>query len=65
MSLVQPQGLPPAKLSAPADVKLLRSERVYAIHAQRIVMKKGGLLGFGEIADDGLKAIEDRIEARP
>jgi ribose transport system permease protein len=50
MSLVQPQGLPPAKLSAPAHVKLLPSERVYAIHAQRIVMKKGGLLGFAGLA---------------
>jgi hypothetical protein len=57
-------ALPPAKLSASADVKSLRSERVDAIDA-RIVMEKRGLLGAGEIADDRLETIEDRIEWPP
>jgi hypothetical protein len=49
-AFVLPQNLPPAKLSASADVKPLRSERVDAIDAPRIVMEKRGLLGTGEVA---------------
>ena len=59
------QSVPPAKLSAPANVKLLRSKRVDAIYAPRIVMEMRGLLGVGEIAGDCFEAIEDRIEGHP
>jgi len=45
------QSVPPAKLNAPADVKQLRSKRVDAIHAPRIVMEQRGLLGVREGAD--------------
>ena len=37
---------------------------VNAVHAPRIVMEERGLLGLGDIADDRLETIEDRVEAR-
>jgi hypothetical protein len=59
------QSVPPAKLSAPVDVKLLRSKPVDAIHAPRIVMEKRGLLGAEKSREICFEAIEDRIEGHP
>src|SRR5579872_6461575 len=58
-------GLPPAKLSARADVKPPALRLIDSVDSPRIVVKKRGLLGVGKFADDRLEAVEDRIEARP